>query len=116
MRRPPAFLLSLCGGPPCSPPPWTSAEAAREPEAATAVGYDYAEQNHDEDVGAGAVAENVYDGLDREYKEAEPQVVASSSPTTYSTKCPFGDSKPICELQVVAFFLAHHLFDEMPVR
>jgi hypothetical protein len=89
-RRPPAFLLSPCGGPPCSPPPWTSAEAAREAEASTAVGYDYAEQNHDEDVGAGAVAENVYDELDREYKEAEPQVVA--------------------------FFLAHHLFEEMPVR
>jgi hypothetical protein len=43
-------------------------------------------------------------------------LLPSSSPTTCSTKCPFGDNKPICELQVVAFFLAHYLFDEMPVR
>jgi hypothetical protein len=44
------------------------------------------------------------------------KLLPSSSPTTCLKKCPFGDSKPICELKVVAFFLAHHLFDEMPVR
>ena len=51
------------------------------------------------DAGAGAIAGNVYDELDREYEETEPKIGAKllplyTSPTTCSTECRNAPSSP----------------------